>query len=450
MSQQNTIGLGRQRALFVKEQSAFGTPAVPGASDKVMALDDLSFPPLSPTYVADKQLRDSRDQFSRFEGKTPAGSFTLSIYAKPSGTAGTAPDGAALFKACLGATPSTIPAGLTCLTASTASALKVTASALSATNIGDLLLIEGQVVMISSYAAGTPDTIGITPPLSAVPAVGAAIGRSVNYKAATYLPSLTCLVRDAHTSFLSTDAVVESLSVKIPGNDMATLTFGGQFGRQVATGTDAVGAAGVADGVVTAFPVADCAKFEEGSRFNCESETNIYVSAKSADSGAGILTVVRGSGAAAHAAAAAITPWLPIGTEAGSPVHGKLGSVKVGGVAVSFTALQVDLKNGTKMIDTEAGSNYATDYIEGARAVTGSVKLYFRKDDLKHFRVAQKKTAVTIVAQAGSVAGAIAAVVLQKAELDIPAISGNDQRELDIKFTAFAVNGNDPITLGYL
>lgn len=443
-----SIALRRQLSVGAKKESAYNTPAIPAGTDMFRVLD-ASFPPLQNNFAADGQQRDFRDVFHRYKGKIQAGSFSLTVDAKPSGLDATAPASANMFEAALGAFPAVLPSGLTCLAGSTASALQITGGVLSAASVGMMVLVEGQVAMISSINVGTT-VIGITPPLAAAPQVGAAIGRSVNYRLAETPPSLTFLVRDGHSMFLNSGAVIDTMQMKVTGTDIATFTFGGPFAKQVITGTDAVGAAGVASGVTTVFPVADCSKFEVGSRFNCESETNIEVTFVPALTGPGNLTVVRGSGAAAHAAAAAITPYVPATSEVGAPVHGKLGKLSIGGAAVTFTSLDLNLKNSLKLLDTEAGSDYATDFIPGMREITGTVKVFFRADDLDHFRNARAQVPVSILAQAGNAAGSIVAVVMQNAELDLPAITGNDQRELDIKFTAFGVNGNDALSLAFL
>jgi hypothetical protein len=95
------IQLGRELNVFVKEETTAGTLIKPIATDLVIPSGSPDFNQV-PTYTDSTEVRDSRSKTTRFQDMTPAGTWSLPMYCRPSGTPGTAPDANALLKAGMG------------------------------------------------------------------------------------------------------------------------------------------------------------------------------------------------------------------------------------------------------------------------------------------------------------------------------------------------------------
>lgn len=84
------LALARENISFVKLESAFGALAAFAATDAVAALGPPSVSqPLS--FSDSEEVVNSRSLIARFRDKTPAGKWSLDLYSRPSGAAGTPP-----------------------------------------------------------------------------------------------------------------------------------------------------------------------------------------------------------------------------------------------------------------------------------------------------------------------------------------------------------------------
>ncbi|MBI5523367.1 MAG: hypothetical protein HY910_12120 [Desulfarculus sp.] len=105
----NDLGLARENIAFTKLESSFGTLASFAATDAVAALGQPSVSqPLS--FSDSEEVVNSRSLLTRFRDKTPAGKWSLDLYSRPSGAAGTPPVESVLLECLLGA--KTINAGV--------------------------------------------------------------------------------------------------------------------------------------------------------------------------------------------------------------------------------------------------------------------------------------------------------------------------------------------------
>ena len=95
------IALARESCVFVKKESTFGSFVFPSATDAVAVLG----PPdhkQPESFTESDEVLDSRSLVTRFRDMTPPGEFSFSVYARPSGSAGTPPAEDALMEAVLG------------------------------------------------------------------------------------------------------------------------------------------------------------------------------------------------------------------------------------------------------------------------------------------------------------------------------------------------------------
>ncbi len=103
------IGLVMEQVCFVVEETTKGTAVYPSAvSEKVIGAGQILINQ-QPTYSDSEEIADSLDVLDRFQDQVGAGTFTLPVYIRPSGTAGTPPMGKFLFESLMGT--ETISAG---------------------------------------------------------------------------------------------------------------------------------------------------------------------------------------------------------------------------------------------------------------------------------------------------------------------------------------------------
>jgi len=97
----NRIAIAREQQIFVVEESVPGTLVKPAASNVVIAAGTGSINQ-QPTYTKSPEIVNSRDVLEQFRNPMPPGEWQFPILARASGSAGTAPPGAALYKALMG------------------------------------------------------------------------------------------------------------------------------------------------------------------------------------------------------------------------------------------------------------------------------------------------------------------------------------------------------------
>lgn len=99
----NIIGSARQQVVFAVKETIRGVLAFPAAAAPLVVpagYVDLS---QNPSFTNSEEVRNSRDVLAQFQDATPAGSFSLPLYARPDGSAGNVPMGDVIFESLLGA-----------------------------------------------------------------------------------------------------------------------------------------------------------------------------------------------------------------------------------------------------------------------------------------------------------------------------------------------------------
>lgn len=98
----NALESARQQTVFAILETTRGTLAFPPAASPIITAAGFIDMNQNPTFTDSEEIANTRDVLSQFEDIVPAGTFSIPIYARPSGTAGTAPMGDILFQSLLG------------------------------------------------------------------------------------------------------------------------------------------------------------------------------------------------------------------------------------------------------------------------------------------------------------------------------------------------------------
>ncbi len=393
MSGTTTIAIGRNMTVFAKKEATPGTLIIPVAADLVKVNSgELQVP--MPNMAEDGAARSSRSVFNRYNTHTPGASFKLQRYVRPSGAAGSVPEGAPLYESAFG----------------------------------------------SQAITGGVDVL---------------------YSPAATQPSFSLYVKKDHTVFVAAGCVTDKLSIKKDNKGILEASDDGKAFSVIWSGTGALGEAigtTPAPGTEEWWLVDDVKKWKTGAHILIDTEqmqvTGTYWEGTTGGT-AGKIKMKRGhnsSSVATHLISAAITPWLPTGTETGLPLPARVGTLTIDAVSIPFLDIDFNLGNGIALNEDEVtGTETPTDYFEGMRAVDGTLNLYFRKTDLKWFADATKQVRKAALVNFGSVAGKKAVISLPYCEFDMPTYdSAKEVMKLACKYKAFGSAGNDEATLKFL
>ncbi|HAR45391.1 MAG TPA: hypothetical protein DCS05_04230 [Nitrospiraceae bacterium] len=396
MSTGTTIAIGRNRKVFAKKETVVGTLVIPAAGDMIVVNSaELQIPNFN--FVEDGAARTFRSSFNRYSTNKPGAAFKLQHYVRPSGAAETAPEADCLFE--------------------------------------------------SAY--GKKTVTGST---------------SVAYDPDTTQPSFSLYVKEDHTVYVAVGCVVDKLSIKKDNKSMLEAAEDGKVFSVIWTGTGALGEAistTPAAGTEEWFLVDDVKKWCVGSHLLIDTEqiqvTGTYWEGTTGGT-AGKIKMKRGhnsSSVATHLISAAITPWLPTGTETGVPLAARTGTLTIDAVAIPFLNVDYNLETGTTQNEEEVPTDPAvttpSDYFEGAIKVSGKLSLYHRKTDKKWFADALKQTRKAMIINFGDTAGKKIAITNGYCEFDMPAKAGDmSVQKIDGGYTAYASAGHDETQLKFL
>lgn len=240
-------------------------------------------------------------------------------------------------------------------------------------------------------------------------------------------------------------AWVDELTINAQGGDDPKLKFAGQAQGFCATGTSTLNG-DMSASTTMVVQTADQNAFSENSLVQIGSTANIAVTV---DTSRPSFTV---DGSVSELDGAAVIPYAPAETTAGSPVSGISGSITYDGANIKITGAEISLKNGFRGLEDEAFEEYPADVVPGWREVGGQFTLRARKDFLRYFlnRRAYGSIAATLVL--GASAGAICTIGLPYLELDYAAVDvseGDAEAVCTLPFKALGSSGEDELTVTF-
>jgi len=230
--------------------------------------------------------------------------------------------------------------------------------------------------------------------------------------------------------------VIQNITFGWSGDGFATIDISGVGYDMLWAGTDAANGAGSS---TTALIVDDGDFYGKYGVVKIGSDDN---------SGAGFqITAVSGQNITLGASAswsdnAAVIPFLPSATLAGSALYGTTGSLSLdgGSSTVSHISGSVQMATGVDLFSRNFGASIPSGVIlpEG-RSVSGS--LNFLVEDNGNYAIlrgeAANKTAQDLKLDIGTTAGSICRIEMPKAEIDTAPLSGGDGLiECTLNFTA--------------
>lgn len=385
----NTIAIARQQVVYAKLETTKGTLVFPAGTDVVVAAGPGSINQ-QPAFSDSDEIINSRDTINRFQDKYPPGEWSFPVYARPSGTAGTAPSEDVLMESLLG--DKTVTGGT-----SVAYTLATTKPSFS------LWMKKGHTIFFASGAtAGSLKTTLETKG-------GHKMEFSGQFMAMGW----------AGTCTLDAAALIEATSVVV--HDAKKFSVGARVefveGVNTYNNTAAgytVTAVNVATNTLTISPMLEAALDDE--------------------------SIIRG--------------YLPTASAVGTPLENRKGYATFDAVTTPLQTMNVNISDMPKYLDDEVSdADYPTEYIETKRAIDGSASVYFRENDLKYFYDGYNATAAGDVALAlivGDTAGSIVTYAMPTTSLSVPSLEDAEPTvALNIPYKALGSSGEDSISITY-
>lgn len=270
----------------------------------------------------------------------------------------------------------------------------------------------------------------------------------------TYTPTDTQGAQGAFSLVRETSALemranvgswVDVFKIAMSGGAEPRFTFEGGSADQLFTAYTTLngGVSGGANSIV----VTDGDNLENGSIVNVGTSTNHTLSAKS-----GATFTVTPVIVGAQANGAAVTPYVPSETTAGSPLTGIDGGITLGGVELPYTEFNFELKNNIAAFNDRGGRDKVHDWVEGFREVTGDFTVRASRDQLIHLGRYKNSVQTTraLVVTCGNVAGRRFVLTMNNIEYEVPDFDDSQQTAMiKCPWVAFGTSGADEASMAW-
>ena len=384
----NSIALAREQEIFAILEDTAGTLKKPVATSYVIGT---SRPDTKqqPSFSNSKEINDSRDVIARFQDRFGAGDFKLSMYPRPSGSAGTAPMASDVWEAFYGT--KTVNGGTSVVysQANERKTLSVWAKkdhtlfwcrGVKLEKLEMELLTEGAVEAIFSGRffelgwLGTDDVAATEP-----------------------LAETTILVTDAKKYIISgtTQCLVE-------------------------------------------FELSDGTVYDNSS-------SGYAVTA--VDYGANTITINPGLEAEV-ASGSIVRGFLPTGTVSGAPIEARNCVANLASSNVPVSKFEYEINDPANILEKEiTTTDFPESAVDSTREITGMLGLYWRRDDLAYYYDGRDGNEKDLKMVCGETAGSILTINTPQTVLEIPEDTDEDDTlMLEIPFAAIGSSGNDSCT----
>lgn len=460
MSCNNDIALSRKQKVFAVLEDICGTLQFPNATiDLILPAGNVAVNQ-TPSFSDSEELNATLDVLNQFQDAKPPAEFSIPMYARPSGTLRTAPQGSPLFQSLQGGLNSSTTASIEEEVTDVAVAgLKLHGIAggklpeKGVINIEDEEIYYGTITRATrtSTTATLDDLVrNYSSGAAAAHATGATLSlSSVFYPQDTSSPSFSLWVETDHFVQGVSGCSVNSLSVSLGNTGGLMLTSSGEGMQMIWAGTDALAANAV---IATASILVDNGKrFAIGARIHNSTQdhnnsgSGYELTAVNATSGTLTLgTVIEG----AWATDDVITGYLPTGTEIGSALESKDTDVELDDTLTLIKSGDLSIGAPKKYLDDEIGTDYPEDFLEEKREITSTLGLYFKKADAEKWRDGYDGSEKSVLLTFGTSAGSTMEIYMKKCKLEVPNISAAaPAMEISIPIKALGTDGEDSLDL---
>jgi len=281
---------------------------------------------------------------------------------------------------------------------------------------------------------------------------GSGTGSSIEYTfdSTSVLKSFSLWRKVGHSVFAAAGCTINQVGISVAGSAISQISWSGEFMKWFRAGTSKLTSA--ASELDTTIVVEDASLYTPNTRINIGELDNSGSGYKITEVNYTTKTLTISPALEDDAASGtAVTPWLPTPSyKSGTPVHGKLGIVKIAGNEAIILEANIQLTNNIKYyVDEKNGVMYPTIY--GAptfRDVTGNLRLYFYQNIPGYFYKSEYQIQDALIVPAGDKSGAIMEISCPKIEYETPSLEGDTEVMVSLGFTAIgSATGDDEMKI---
>lgn len=382
----NDIAIAREQKIFVGKEVTKGTLLAPASCALVIAA---GFGKLTQqaSYTNSPEIVNSRDIMDRFQDRTPPGDWSFPILARPSGTAGTAPQEDVLLE-CLAGTKT---------------------------------VTGGTSVAYTPAIAKPSFTLYMKKDHTVFAASGCSVG---SFKAAL-----------AVKGGFQFDLSGKFMRMYYAGTDALDAAM-----LNAATTCTVLNSKKFSIGAYIEFVEGGVAKNNTGTGYRITDinyTTHLLTFTPAVGEAIDDNSIVRG--------------FLPAGTEVGAPLENRLGVANIDGASFNVQSMEFSISDEPKYLDDEiTTSGYTEDYVETTRNVAGNLSIYYRENDAQYFYDGLNNTERAVDLVVGTVAGSIVTIDSNRVSLDVPTTEESDPTiALKMGFLALGTSGEDSFSITY-
>ncbi len=454
----NTVARALEQFCYACEETTKGTVVLPTIAAQKIIVAGPADVNQQPAFTDSEEINNSLDILERFQDQVGAGSFSVPMYVRPSGTAGTAPMGAILFDSLMGTATNDPGVSEIFTQALTKPSFTLWARKGHTVFFGSGACVEACSLNMTNKGAFMADMSGGfmemgwagTNAASAATAAGAGAGYLVDLIAgyavgdtAIHVDTGTGTILEGDCVTFAGDATVYFIETGYAGDDDGDIVLR-------APGLTAT----LADDVAMTISGNSKITVDDGKLFTADSLIQIAADTNT-NAGYQIVSVSTNKlfmdEAVTCADAAVVKGFLPVFTAVGAPLENKNMTITYDGTAKVLKSLKIDINSPVAwQTDEITTSGYVEDYVEDRRSIKVSSESLFREADLGSFYDAHNNTKVAVIVVVSDGAGKICTVNLPYTELEVPNITTTMPTcSLSIAGTALGSSGEDSCSISF-
>lgn len=445
----NTIAKSRRQKVFVVLEDVPGALQFPTATDLVLPAGDATMNQ-TPQFTDSEEKRDTLDVLARCQDALPPGDWSIPLYIRPAGTLGSAPQGEAMFIALQGLLNPATTAALSAELAADGVSLSYDTLAGGQLPASGIIQIDAELI---SYTGKTGTTLtgltrGVNGTTAALHADDAAITlKSLVYRQTTSSPSLSIWIMTDHLVQAMAGCTVNQASLGVTNKGYVKMDFKGQGMVMRWAGTAVLAGDELMASDLIELAEGDAKKFSAGMYvWNATSGDNNggagYLISE-VDTDLHALTLDEGIGEA-WSEGDEIAGFLPAGTIVGQEIESRHTAVKMGGASAKFRTTDLTLGVPKQYVEDEVGCDHPEDYMEQARDISSTLKLYFRRAEARRLHDGYQGVETPIELIFGKAVGSRMVVLLPRCSLAVPEIAFESPAvALNIGVKVLGTNGED-------
>lgn len=277
-------------------------------------------------------------------------------------------------------------------------------------------------------------------------------GSHWKYRLASQLDSFSYWVKKGHTVVAMRGVTVEEGVFGVAGEEIAGIAWSGKYMQEHKAGTTIlVGNHGNAATAIKVHP-GQSQLFDVGAYINVGTSTGGHL-ITAINYTNDIITIEAPGLVGAQYGGQTVDGWWPsVGTELGTPGHGKVGMVTIDNEEAIIISARVTITNGIKYYDNEKNNVMTAERFGRPkfRDVDGELELHFLEEGVSYWYRSGHQIQNALLIPVGNVGGYIMQLYIPYAEYRTPKVTGDEEFTQNVPWVAVAsATMNDEIEIRF-